>query len=218
MCDRDSFSCVSWLCMLAPYLIHRGGTPNIVEVYRENDFLIHLWLTQMWNRVSFSCVSWLILLVSRLVHRGGTPNIVEKKRDMTHSHAWQWLILMCVPCRPLTCDHDSFTCVLWLIHTCAVTHSQGRDAEHSGGMTHSYVCHDSFTCVPWLIRMCARTHSHVCSFTCVSWLIHRGGTPNIVEVEKDMTHLDVWPWLILMCAMTRSHVCRDSCTGGGRLT
>jgi len=164
MCDRDSFSCVSWLCMLAPYLIHRGGTPNIVEVYRENDILIHLWLTQMWNRDSFSCVSWLILLVSRLVHRGGTPNIVEKKRDMTHSHAWQWLILMCVPCRPLTCDHDSFTCVLWLIHTCAVTHSQGRDRTQWR--------YDSFLCVPWLLHMCSMTHSHVCqdSFTCV--LVH----------------------------------------------
>jgi len=30
--------------------------------------------------------------------------------------------------------HDSFMCVPWLIHMCAITHS--------------YVCHDSFICVP----------------------------------------------------------------------
>jgi len=53
-------------------------------------------------------------------------------------------------------------------------------------MTYSHVCHDSFTRVPWLI--------------------HRGGTPNIVEVERDMTHSHVWPWRIHMCAMTHSHV------------
>ena len=48
---------------------------------------------------------------------------------MTHSYVW----------------HDSFTCVIWLIHMCA--------------MTHSYVCHDSFTCVPWLIHMCIVDYS-----------------------------------------------------------
>jgi len=43
--------------------------------------------------------------------------------------------------------HDSFICVPWLIHMCA--------------MTHSYVCHDSFICVPWFIHVCAMTQSFV---------------------------------------------------------
>jgi len=43
----------------------------------------------------------------------------QRRRSLTHSY-------VC---------HDSFICVPWLIHMCA--------------MTHSYVCHDSFICVPW---------------------------------------------------------------------
>jgi len=89
------------------------------------------------------------------------------KRNASHSHVCASNVgvfvinpcLLCHDCYCLLC-HDSFTCVPWLIHMCA--------------MTHSHVCHDSFTCVPWLIHMCAMTHSHMChdSSMCVPCLIH----------------------------------------------
>ena len=41
--------------------------------------------------------------------------------------------------------HDSFLCVPWLGHMCA--------------MTSTYVCHDSVICVPWLLPMSGMTHS-----------------------------------------------------------
>jgi len=47
---------------------------------------------------------------------------------------------------PSFTSHDSFICVPWLIHMCA--------------MTHSYVCQDPFICAPWLIHMCAMALTH----------------------------------------------------------
>jgi len=83
--------------------------------------------------------------------------------------------------------HDSFICVPWLIHMCA--------------MTRSNVCHDSFICVPWHIHMCAMTHSNVFhgSLLRVSGPIHMCA----------MNHSYVWvfSWLIYTCAMTRSCMC-----------
>ena len=46
--------------------------------------------------------------------------------DMTHSYVWYGF------------RHVSFTCVTWLMHTCAITHS--------------YVCHNSFLRVLWLTQ------------------------------------------------------------------
>jgi len=65
---------------------------------------------------------------------------------------------------------NSFLCVPWLIHMCA--------------MTHSDVCHDSCICVTRLNHMCDMTHSDVWhdSFRCVTWPIH----------TCDVTHLRVW--------------------------
>jgi len=43
--------------------------------------------------------------------------------------------------------HDTFICVMWLMHMC--------------DMTHSYMGHDSFICMTWLSHMCNMTHSCV---------------------------------------------------------
>jgi len=115
--------------------------------------------------------------------------------DMIYSHVCRGsftcvllLIHMCAMAHLHVC-HDFFTCVPWLIHVCAITHS--------------HVCHDSFTCVPWLIHMCAMAHSHVYhdSITCVPWLIHL----------CVMTYWHVYHDSFT-CSMTHSHVCHDSFT------
>jgi len=87
--------------------------------------------------------------------------------DMTHSYMW----------------HDAFTCLTWLIHTCATAHFGGilcrkrhncsrphhpcdvTQMRHVCDMTHPQVRHDSCTCVTWRI--------HTCDMTLwLIWLIH----------------------------------------------
>jgi len=123
------------------------------------------------------------------------------------SHA-RWLL-------PLIHDalcvcHDSFTCLPWLIHMCAMTHLYVRHDSvmcvpwrihrqksycvHSTRIhIASYMWHDPYVCVTWLGHVCDMTHSYVWRepLICVPRLIHRGDT------------------LIHTCPVTRSH--RDSC-------
>ena len=100
---------------------------------------------------SFTCVLWLIhrcaVTHSYVWHVDGECS--SRGHDslvccaMTHSHvcrdsfisvtcwcreleSWQHICDVTwqhIPYIPPTCRHDSFTCVPWLIHTCAVTHS-----------------------------------------------------------------------------------------------
>ena len=121
--------------------------------------------------------------------------------------------------------HDSFICVPWLIHMCAMTHSYvchdsficdvnpciqgwgvrvcvcicvcggGVAGSKSPNSPYSYVWHDSFTCVPSLIHTCTMTHWYVCHDAFVCV-----------------------PWLIRTCAMTHSYVtwlflCRGGAAG-----
>ena len=81
-------------------------------------------------------------------------------------------------------SHDSFICVIWLIHVWHYSIICVTWLIHMWYMTHSYVLHDSFICVTWLIHMCDMTHSYVIhdSFICVTWLIHM----------CDMTHSYMW--------------------------
>jgi len=55
--------------------------------------------------------------------------------------------------------HDSFACVIWIIHTCA--------------MAQLHVWHDPLLCAQWLILMCDMMHSLLLhgSFICAPWSI-----------------------------------------------
>jgi len=80
-------------------------------------------------------------------------------RAMTHSYV----------------SHASFICVPWLIHMCAMTHSNITWEErslvpcrqvwccHTQGVSWPiHACHDSFICEPCLIHTCAMTRPYVC--------------------------------------------------------
>jgi len=74
---------------------------------------------------------------------------------------------------------DSFMCVPWFIHICA--------------MTHIYVCHDSFMSWnesgSWLIHICATIHSYVCHDPFISAL----GLIHICEITNSQ-----FPYVICM--------------------
>jgi len=103
-----------------------------------------------------------------------------------------WLIHMCA----MTLSymfHDCFIHVPWLIHTCALSHewiSECIITHLHVRHTHSYMFHDSFIHVPWLIHMCALSHE---------WI-----SVCIVFTST--------PWPIRTCAMTDLEVCQDSFT------
>jgi len=158
--------------------------------------------------------------------------------DVTHSHVTGWWVRgrfipwrdtpLCAMTHSYVC-RESFLCVLWSIHTCAM-HMWHADESgvatlrhatlkcvtwltHMCAMTHSYAYHDSFLCVPWLTRTCAMTHAYV---TC-GWVRGRYIASRNTQM-CDMTHSYVChdslvcvPWLIHMCAMTHSYVCHASC-------
>jgi len=110
---------------------------------------------------------------------------------------------------PIHPGRDSFTCdsthslATWLIHLCAMTHSQDISHPH---VTHSltrdmtpsrvawpiFVWHDSFTCVTWLIHMCYvvgrgyRDMPHD-SLICVTWVM----THSYVLCGREGVY-DVW--------------------------
>ena len=73
--------------------------------------------------------------------------------DMTHSYVW----------------HDSFICVIRLIHMCDMTNSRVWHDQyicvtwliHIFDMPHSHTWHDPFICMTWLIRMCDMTVWHL---------------------------------------------------------
>ena len=114
-----------------------------------------------------------------------------------HAHVPRWLIRMCRAFTHMHTDHDSFTCVTWLIHMCDVTHS--------------HVWRDSFTCVTWLIHMCQiiswMSHTWVChSFACVthSFMCHSWATPSFWRDSFTcVTHVSLISWM--------SHTCECVC-------
>jgi len=134
--------------------------------HRRICCVTHLWhfmqaicqQSNVWHD-SFICVTWLIhtcdLTHSIYVtwhihtyewvgtdkfvvsHTCGTlcrPYVNIQRCDMTHSYVW----------------HDSFICMIWLIHMCDTTHS--------------YAWHDSFICVTWPIHTCEMTQSYIWNF------------------------------------------------------
>ena len=94
---------------------------------------------------------------------------VQRVCDMTH-----WRACDMTPSYVL---HDSFECVMWLIHVGDMIYS------HVWDMTHSCVRHDTFICVTWSVsvrimshpltnEMHTRIHAHTHSFMCNTWHLH----------------------------------------------
>jgi len=108
------------------------------------------------------------------------PKVCSFMCDVTISYVWRASFIMCVMSHSHVW-HYLFMCVIWLVHTCATTHS--------------YVW-----CVPWLIHMCDITHfSHVCrnTFICVPWLTHMCGRCPITQWQpKVIASYSYVPWLI----------------------
>jgi len=141
------------------------------------------------------CVTWLLQMC-----------------DMTPSDVWHdsctaggdcamcacvswWCIHTCAMTH-LHVSHNSFTCVLWLIHT---GHGWFIDAFMSRiHVTHSSVWHDALTCVSRLIHVCETSHSYV-------W------EDSFAYVSHD-SFIYVLCLLHFLCAMTYSHVRHDSFT------
>ena len=73
--------------------------------------------------------------------------------------------------------HDSVTCVPWLIHKCA--------------MTHTNLCHDSYRCVPWLIHC---THMNESWHTYEWVMVYTWISPKCDTFLKSCVI-----WLIQMC-------------------
>ena len=158
---RDWFTCVTWrihTCDMthsyvwhdsfirATWLVHTCGrwcwirwSPCSASYVWRDSFIRVTWLlhscdmtySYVWHE-PFICATWLLHTCdmthshvcqnSHLTRQGygGILNMHEcVVSDMTHSYVW----------------HDSFICVIWLLHMC--------------DMTHSYVWHDSSTCVTW---------------------------------------------------------------------
>ena len=77
----------------------------------------------------------------------------------------QWLIQVRVW---LVCDmaihscvcHDSFMCVSWLNHVCAMTNHD------------VHVCHDAFICAPWLLHTCTMTQWYLFHDSCICAMTH----------------------------------------------
>ena len=90
--------------------------------------------------------------------------------------------------------HDTFLCVTWLIHMCA--------------MTCAYVWHDACICLTWHIYTCGVTswyvwHAvcYILPYNCIT--LHHAATATHVY----MLHItDRWD----VCRMTRSYVWHDS--------
>jgi len=108
---------------------------------------------------------------------------------MTYSSVWfDWFIM----------GHDLFICVIWLIHTC--------------DMTHSYVWYDSFIRVTWLIHMCDMTRSHEQQIHYGTWLIRECDT-----THSYVLHDCVLPWLscigcsVLQCMLQCVLQCMLQC-------
>ena len=97
----------SVICL--PWLIHICAM-NHSRAYHDSFGCVP-WSIQMWNKPSWSTQGMLIQV--------------------------PWLFHMCVSYIYSYMCHESFICMTWLVHVCA--------------MTHSHVCNDSFICAIWLI-------------------------------------------------------------------
>jgi len=186
---RDSFTCdmTRWVWM--------PGTTRIHSMYdMTTNYVTHtnVWCcTYEWVMSYIGCVA--------VVPCMRTQRVMPHMNKSHHTNEWVRNNV-----DRLNVWHDSFICVMWLIH---VWHdSLGAHARNHGDTPYEW--HASFICATWLIRMCDIMHSYVWHglLIYVTWLIH----------TCDMTHLHAWyntfvyvTWLIHMCDMSHptSHVC-----------
>ena len=123
-----------------------------------------------------------------------SPNVRHRsytrvKYDLSICATWLihmceiWLFI-CVKCvtlsyvrhmtDPIWMRHDSFLHVIWLIHTCIITHS------HVWNLTYRHVRHGWFICVKydafvsttWDIHAYVKHDSFICA-TCLIHMVHR---------------------------------------------
>jgi len=95
--------------------------------------------------------------------------------------------------------HDSFICVIWLMHTCDMPHSHAR--------------HASFIRVPWLFHICDVIRLFVRSYVRHHSRIWMGRVKHMNELfarrsacEASLLHAYV-PWLIYMCVTWPVSMC-----------
>jgi len=138
--------------------------------------------------------------------------------DKTHSHVGRdWWILRCRHCcctcgsTDLYVGHDSYICVMWLIHACDLTDGSFDTATtaacvtrhiHRRDTTLPYVWRDWFIYVTWLkdLSEWQLLHEWSISFIC--------GTRSLPHVWRDS--FICGSWLINIGFKTRLYVVRDS--------
>jgi len=120
--------------------------------------MLHIWMSHVthmcvWPDLSI-CVTWLTHMCDPRCQQVPTTPPPTHTRTHTLAHT-QTHTNTHTKTHTHTSDqthlhvcHDSFTCVMWLIHMC--------------DMTHSHVWHISISCVSWLLYMCVMTPLHVC--------------------------------------------------------
>jgi len=225
---HDSFTRVTW-----QYLFHAYTCQYLLHMC--DMILSHVWHGTPGHHW------WGILWVCRFIHRCDTTPSYGVD---TMSRLFKMIGLFCKRAlqkrrysakEPYNCkeptNRSHRICAIWLIHTCA--------------MTHSYVWHDSLICVTWLIPTCNMPRSYVWydSFICVTRLPSMGWVrivgsfklqvsfaeyslfyrallqkrPMILRSQLIVATPYVWhdsflhvTWLIHMCDMTHSYVWHDS--------
>jgi len=124
---------------------------------------------------SFTCVTWRVWRVTWhvLTTEKSAARIASKSIQVVDV-TWlsfiyvPWLIHICAMTHSNVC-HDSFKCVPWRVwNETFLRQREMRRAMQARAFklyvpqnSHSYVCHDSSICVPWLIQICNRTHLSV---------------------------------------------------------
>jgi len=128
------------------WILYDWGTLHTNEfIYLCDMTHLYMWLPSFVCNVPQSCQMYIYKWVTSHIWMNSIW-LRHVAHEWIHSFVWR----------------DSFICVPWLVHMCA--------------MMNSYVWHDSFICEVWLIHMFDMTHS------CVTWLIH----------ICDVTHSYVW--------------------------
>ena len=110
-------------------------------VFRVTSFAWHMWIYMCaWLIPMYTVTSLYVTHVPWLVH----AYVVTQSHGSHSCDACRWI-----------CVHDSFRCVLWLMYTCAMTHSYAHcDVFICVTLAEFIIARSSFVCVPWPIYVC----------------------------------------------------------------